>query len=55
MRVMIEEANGLNSAGGGAGHAYLDCTNKPMPTIQAQRPVKFYVEESRERERERVS
>lgn len=54
MRLMVEDANGLRSAGQGDGHLFLDITNSPMPTIQAGRPVRFYIENSQEREREKV-
>lgn len=36
--LQVEEANGLNSQDLGQ-HRLLDVTDKPMPTIQAQRPV----------------
>lgn len=44
MRVFVEEANGLNSVGSG-GHRYLDVTDSPMPTVQAQRPVNLKIED----------
>lgn len=43
MTLYVEDANGLRSAGQGIGHVYLDVTNTPMPTIQAQRPIRCYV------------
>lgn len=44
MRIMVELANGLESAGGGKGHLFKDRTDEPMPTIQADRPVRYFVE-----------
>lgn len=44
VRIFVEDANGLNSLGGGNGHRYIDVTDKPMPTIQAGRPVRYYLE-----------
>jgi hypothetical protein len=42
MRIIVENANGLRSAGSGNGHVYLDVTDDPMPTIQAGRPIRMY-------------
>ena len=43
VRIFIEDANGLRSAGTGKGHVYLDQTDKAFPTIQAGRPVRYFV------------
>ncbi len=40
--IEVEEANGLKSVGRG-GHRWLDVTDKPMPTIQAGRPVNIRI------------
>ncbi len=40
----VEDANGLRSAGGGVGHVEPYVTDTPMPTVQAQRPVRVHVE-----------
>jgi len=53
MRIWLEDANGLRSSGQGAGHVYFDVTDNPFPTIQAGRPVRYYVTQEKERERER--
>jgi len=50
MRIWVEDANGLRSSGQGQGHIYLDITDNPFPTIQAGRPVRYYVTQERERE-----
>lgn len=44
--VFVEDANGygLRSRGSGQGHVWTDVTLKPMPTVQARRPVRFKVE-----------
>jgi DNA (cytosine-5)-methyltransferase 1 len=39
VRVFVEEANGHNADPGVSGHPFLDVTDKPMPTVQASRPV----------------
>ena len=52
MRIWVEDANGLRSSGQGQGHIYLDITDNPFPTIQAGRPVRYYVTQERERERD---
>lgn len=44
MRVRVECASGLLSIGKGAGHVWLDVTDKPMPTILAGRPVRIEVD-----------
>lgn len=44
----VEEANGLNSHGMGR-HRMLNVTDKPMPTIQAQRPVRIISAEKEKR------
>ncbi len=41
----VEEANGHKSAGSGTGHVCPDVTSKPMPTIQASRPVSLAIVE----------
>lgn len=45
-RILVEEANGLRSRGEGRGHVWTDVTSAPMPTVQAQRPVRLGIEDS---------
>lgn len=45
-RILVEEANGLRSRGEGRGHVCPDVTSAPMPTVQAQRPVRLGIEDS---------
>ena len=53
MRIFIEEANGHNSVGLGQ-HRFIDCTDLPMPTVQAGRPVNIILKAT-EQNRERVT
>lgn len=49
MRVSVEHANGLRKdlrKVRGRAHGFLDVTDEPVPTIQAQRPVRVLVEPS---------
>lgn len=43
MRVWVERVPGMPVRGGvrfdGSGHEYVDCTDLPMPTVVAGRPV----------------
>jgi DNA (cytosine-5)-methyltransferase 1 len=41
VEVFVEDANGLRSAGRGVGHVHPNVTDAPMPTVQAQRPVRL--------------
>jgi DNA (cytosine-5)-methyltransferase 1 len=41
MRIFVEHSNGMRSIGGGKGHVWDDLTDRPMYTIQADRPVRM--------------
>jgi DNA (cytosine-5)-methyltransferase 1 len=53
-RIFVEDANGLRLRGGGSGHLFVDVTDKPFPTVQANRSVRYYIENDGKMTKQRV-